>query len=329
MTNQEPTASSRLSRRQIITQLIGFVIGLGLLSWCIYQVVQEPDGFRDLLNADWRYIAGLIACTLVSLFVNGTVFWSTMQPYKKTRFSHLHYLNLVASVLNYAPVRAGLIVRIIYHLRIDGLSLLQIGAWIAAITFTVVITIAACFGATIIRQDIDLITLLLTGVLLLVFGYVLSIITRHTIVERYGQGLDLVLSNRRILGVAIGLRLLEIAAIGVRMWCGVRILGLDLNVYEVMLLAYTDLMLSINPLGRVGWREAAIAFVAGMLATNSISTEEIDSTVYSLGLIVSAGELMIVLPTGLAALVWLRRRWQHVMRDRANAAAHTAGVTAD
>jgi uncharacterized membrane protein YbhN (UPF0104 family) len=299
----------RLTRRQIIAQIIGFFIGLGLLTWCIYTVVQDPTGWHKLLNADPRYLFGMVGCTIVSLFVNGTVFWATLQPYAKARFDHLHWLNLVASLLNYAPVRVGLIVRIIYHMRVDRMRFLQIGAWIAAITFTVFLTIGACVAATLPRPEVDWITVVLTIVYLLVFGYVLSIITRHAIVSRYGQGLDRVLSNRRILIVTIGLRLLEIVAIAVRMWCGLQILGIELSLRDILLLAYTDLLFSVIPIGRVGYREAAIAVVATWLTTKGITGDALNANMATLGLIVSAGELMIVLPTGLIALVWLKRRW--------------------
>jgi len=305
-----------LSRRKIIAQIIAFIVGVGLLAWCIAKAFEDPRGWESLRDANPWLIVGMIGCTIVSLFVNGTVFWATLQPYARSRFDHMHYLNLCASVLNYAPVRLGLIVRIIYHIRIDGLTLLQVGAWITAVTFTVFLTIAACIGATLPRTTIDTVTIILTVILLFALGYVLSIITRHAIVERYGHGLDRVLSDRRILATAVGLRLIEIAAIGARMWCGCQILGLELSPRDVMLLAYTDLFFSVNPIGRVGYREAAIAFVATLLTSHSITGAGLNASMTMLGLIVSAGELMIVLPTGLLALLWLWKRWTNAPRRR-------------
>src|SRR5687768_2475697 len=97
---------SLLTPRKIIMQLIGFALGVALLIWCINQAIKGGgDGWAKLKDANPLLIAGLIVCTLVSLAANGALFWIVVRPVHALRLDHMLYLNLVTSVLNYAPVR--------------------------------------------------------------------------------------------------------------------------------------------------------------------------------------------------------------------------------
>ena len=71
-------------------------------------------------------MAALLGCTIGSMLINGATFWITGQPIAPLKFWDMQWLNMSGNLLNYAPVRLGAIARVMYHLRVDGLSLLQI-----------------------------------------------------------------------------------------------------------------------------------------------------------------------------------------------------------
>ena len=96
-----------LSTRKLITQSLGFAVGLVLLIWCITIAVKGGEGegisgWARIREANILLVAGLIGCTLVSLFVNGVIFWLVILPVKNLGLWRMEWLNLVTGVLNSA-----------------------------------------------------------------------------------------------------------------------------------------------------------------------------------------------------------------------------------
>ena len=308
MTDASQT-TSLLTPRKIIMQLVGFALGLALLIWCIHKAVQGGgDGWAKLKDADPMLIVGLIVCTLVSLLANGALFWIVVRPLHPLRLSHMQYLNLVTSVLNYAPIRAGLVARVAYHLRVDRMSIVLIGGWFAAIGYTLVLTLGAVVMATILRPSFDWLWIVLLAAQLVVGGLLTRLLLGVPIVQRVGKGMDRMLREPSALWGAIGLRLVDIAAYAGRMACAVAILDLTLTASQVLLLAIAAIAVSLNPLGRVGFREAGVAFFAGLLA---MTGEQFEVAQVQLALIESAGEAIVSIPLGAVSLLWYRHRWVH------------------
>jgi hypothetical protein len=308
MTDQTQS-TSRLSPRQIILQVAGFAIGLALLIWCISKAIQDGGaGWEKLKHADFSLIAGLMACTLVSLVANGALFWIVVRPVHPLRLRHMQYLNLVTSVLNYAPVRAGLIARIAYHLRVDRMSIVLIGGWFAAIGYTLVLTLGAVVTATILRPTFDWLWFVLLAAQLIIGGLLTRVILAVPLAQRVGKGMDRMLREPSALWGAIALRLVDIGAYAGRMACAAAILDLNMTASQVLLLAIAAMAVSLNPLGRVGYREAGVAFFAGLLA---MSGEQFEAAQVQLALIESAGEAMVSIPLGALSLLWYRHRWIH------------------
>src|SRR5688572_3352180 len=136
MTESRDDSKSLLSPGKMAMQVLGFALGVALLTWCISEAVKGGgEGWSKLRNAPGSLVAGLIGCTVVSLAANGALFWIVVRPVHPLRLGHMQLLNLVTSVLNYAPIRAGLIARVAYHLRVDRMSLMLIGGWFAAIGY--------------------------------------------------------------------------------------------------------------------------------------------------------------------------------------------------
>ncbi|UCD76523.1 MAG: hypothetical protein JSV91_06280 [Phycisphaerales bacterium] len=304
-----------LSPRKLITQSLGFVIGMALLIWCIVIAVkggegEDISGWAKIREASPLLVAGLAGCSLISLFVNGVIFWLVILPVKNLGMWRMEWLNLVTGVLNYAPIRAGLLARIAYNLRVDRLSLLQLGGWFLALAFTMVLTLGACILATIVWPDFDLIWVAILLGQLILGGLLAWAVMGHPLIIRHGKGMDQMLRRPVCLWGAIGLRLIDISAYVGRMACAAAILDLSLPFADIMLLGFAALALSLNPLGRIGFREAAVAFVASRLVAPELGGAHLEASMAQLALVESAGEAMLFIPIGAIALLWYRKRWR-------------------
>jgi hypothetical protein len=299
--------------RKAMVQLLGFAIGIALLAWCIHAAIKGGgEGWQKIRSADTWLIAGLIGCTIVSLLCNGAMFWIVVRPLHPLRLVDMQLFNLAAGVLNYAPVRAGLLARIAYHVRVDRIGLLTIGGWFAAIGYTLVLTLSAIVLATVIRPTFDWIWALLIVAQLVVGGLITGSVMGLPIVQRIGRGMDRMLRERAALWGAIVLRLIDVAAYTGRMWCAARILEIQLSLSSVLLLSIAAIAVSMNPLGRIGFREAGVAFFAAYLG---MSGEDFEAQRSQLALIESAGEAIITIPLGAIALLWYRKKWIRRGRD--------------
>lgn len=93
-------------------------IGLGLLAGCIYLASEEiGSGWGRLMDAEASDIALMMAMVVASLAVNALVFWAVIIPFRPDKPVKLHEMGaLIAatSLLNYLPMRAGLIGRAAY-----------------------------------------------------------------------------------------------------------------------------------------------------------------------------------------------------------------------
>ncbi len=333
-TDREPTSTdeshddareqpSLWQPRRLIAQIAGFLIGGALLAWCIHNALKAGN-WSALLETNPLLIAGLAACSLVSLLVNGAGFWLMIKPVQPLRFVDLQMVNLTTALLNYAPIRLGFISRVLYHLRVDRMPLLRFGGWMAATAYILFFCLGAVVVATLVRPNFDALWFALLAGQLIVGGLFTRGLLGQPIVQRHARGMEQMLLNHPQLWGVIALRLIDIGAFAGRMGFAVMIVpDLTLSATDTVLLAMTALALSMNPLGRFGFREAGVAFLAERLVSSDMTTGELTSRMAQLGLIESAGEAIVFIPLGTLALFWYRARWKNA------AAAASSSRTTD
>ena len=296
-----------LSPRRIAVQLLGFLVGLALLAWCIRGAI-AGGGWDKLAHANPLLIAAMLGCTCASAFINGSTFWITVQSLKPLHFWHMQWLNLVGNMLNYAPLRLGAIARVLYHLRVDALSLLQIGAWFAFIGYILTLGVAACLLATLVHDRIDWIWALIVLAQMALGGALTRTLVANKLLVQHGRGIDRVLADQRAVWGAIALRLVDLAAYVGRMAVAMQILDINLPTSHTVVLAIVALAASLIPFGRLGFREFCVALTARQL---SMLAADVDANMQQLALVESAGEAVIFIPLGAIALLWYRHRWLH------------------
>ena len=295
-----------LAPRRLAVQIAGFVVGAAMLVWIIRKAIGEGEWDR-VLHAAPPLVAGLIACTLASAAANGTIFFVTIRPIQRIGFWDLQRLNVVATLLNYAPIRLGAVARVLYHLRVDRLGLLQIGAWFSLVGGVMILGVASCGLATIVRPEVDWLWGLLVAGQLLLGGGAIRILGSLPLVARHGRGIHTMTIDRWSLWGAIALRAIDLAAFAGRMTLAAAILQIHLETRHIVLLALVAMTASLIPFGRVGFREFCVAVAAermGML------TGDVEANMNQLALIESAGEVMVFVPLGLLGLGWFRKRWR-------------------
>ena len=311
-----------LTPRKIATQLLGFAVGIALLAWCIYGAIEGgdtekgPSAWQRIADANWWLIAGLMGCTLVSLAANGAIFWIVMRPVKPLRLTDLELVNLAVSILNYAPIKIGLIARIAYHLRVDRVPLLHLAGWFAAIVFTLALAAGSAILATLVSPEVDLLWVALLVAQLLLGGLLIRALMTQAFVVRIGRGMHRMLSHPSALWGAIGLRLIDLGAFTGRVACAAAILQLDFSPRDILLVGFATLVLTFNPIGRVGIREAGVAIVASMISSAQLSISELDSQMQQLALLDSAGEALIIIPFGIVGVLWYRKAWRRATIER-------------
>jgi hypothetical protein len=303
---EPPAAEARLlSVRKAMVNLVGFAVGLGLFIWIVVRAVGNGQWDR-LGEASLWSVAALLGCTLLSAVTNGAAFWVTVQPIRRLGFMELQLINIAANMLNYAPLRLGALGRVVYHHRVDRLSLVQIAGWFAVLGYVLVLGVGSCIVATLLRQRVDGIWLLLVVGQMALGGAMARVVASHPLARRFGRGVDRMIADPRSIWGALALRLVDLAAYAGRMAAAVAILDMEMAASQIVILSLVALAASLIPFGRLGFREACVALTAARL---NLGTEHIEAAWAQLALVESMGEAVIFVPLGGLTLLWLRHRW--------------------
>ena len=285
-------------------QLLAFLGGAAFLVWLIRDAI-KGDGWQQITqNATPEALTGLVLCSLASLLINGAIFWSTIFPARREGFWKMQGVNGMASLLNYAPIRLGIVSRYVFHMRVDRMPFLFITGWIFAIAFVLLLVMASASAATFLHPTIDFWWLLLTILPLAIVVAELPVFLRSPTLVRYTRGSEQMLANRPMLSLSIMLRLLDLAAWAGRFYFATHIIDTGLSGSDVVLLAVVAVLVSLNPLGRIGYREAAVRWIAPFLAGGALSGGEVEQRFSQLVLIESGSEAIVVIPFGIIAAVW-------------------------
>ncbi|MFO0872629.1 MAG: lysylphosphatidylglycerol synthase domain-containing protein [Phycisphaerales bacterium] len=308
----EPTAG--LTARRIAIQLIGFALGVALIVWCVRTAARGGDWSR-VRHAPPSFIAGLAACSLASLVINAGMFWTALRPVWRHSIARLTALNGVTGLLNYAPVRLGLVARIAYHLRVDRMSARLVAAWMLFTAGIMMLALLTCgVAVAVVGPRWPLFAALVAAQLAV--GQLLARVALPlppiAAIARRLDGLPAMFASPVSWWGTSALRIADIAAFTGRMAFAAEILGLSLGATDVILLALVAQLVSFSPLGRLGFREAAVAFIAARLEGGAGSTS-VDAIFAQLALVESAGEAAVLIPAGIVAMPWY---WWSMRRGR-------------
>lgn len=297
-----------------VAQAIGFVLGLLLIAWCVRKAFAgdgAAETWRLIRAAPTWMLVGLVATTLASLVANGLMFWTAIRPVRRMSILELQSVNALASLLNYAPLplRLGLVARVAYHWRVDRMPPGLIGAWLLAVLLAALVAVGACAVALLAAPRFGAAGFLPLALAVAAIGVLVvrAAACWRPIASR-SRGAERMFGDTRAFGGAVLLRGVDIAAWSARMVLAAAILEAPLAVGEAAFLGIAAIVASLNPLGRFGFREAAVAWLAATLFAGRLDGPELEGLFARLALVESAAEGLVVIPIGAAAALACWRR---------------------
>ncbi len=327
--NPGANPAPRLSGRQIAIQVVAMLIGLALLAWCASIAFGEKnrEELARLRDARLAQVAPLLGLSLLSLAINGLVFWVALLPVRRLRLADVLSTNALCAFVGYVPFKVGFFLRVGIHARRDRVPVLTIGAWFAAVAATMLATIGALGVASRLDPGLGprwyatagglLVAAFLAMVLFsrifagpsglarwrgLIGRLKVGPLNRILASERYANlhaGTDL-LSSPWCVGGAMALRVADIAIQAARVPVAAAILGHEVPFGHAFLIASTSFLTGIvSPAGPVGAREGAVTALCHALG---IPNAEAFAVV---ALLVSATEAVAYGFGALMGIAWL------------------------
>jgi len=309
----------RMSARAIVTQAAFFLAAVALLVWCVRRAVPE-GGISALVDqaraSDPAPLIGLLLCVCGSVFVNGLLFWVIARATAQVGFWPMQASNLIASILNYAPIRLGVLVRYLHHRRIDRVSYLTVTGWYATLAFVILIPIAAMAAVTVVYQHLDVQWYALCAVLILALTGTLILVSRRHWVERLLRGAHRSISHGWLFFFAIVLRLADISLFTARQGFAFRFCGLDLSPEDVLIVAIVKMTVGLMPVGSLGFADVA-GMLAGDVTQGRTLAQAFDSGSAQAAqavLLDRLAEMAVIIPLGIISLLWMRAAWRRTSR---------------
>ena len=307
-----PSNRPALSAARIVTQVIGFAIGAALLAWCIVKAIGSADLDR-LRQADLRLVSAMIVVSALSMLCAGTAFWLALRPARHIPWGVHQAVNAMATLVNYAPVRLGVPSRFVYHMGVDGLGAWLVAGWVATVGACTLSALAGMTcGALVGVGTIELLgwgaaAAIGLGVACAIGTTeacvrVVGLVRRVPLVARKLGGAESMLASRASLRLVAATRFVDFSLCAARAWCAGRILDLPLDTQQILLVALAGYIVNYNPLGRFGFREATMAFVASRLAGET--GLDVGAAFAQLALVESAGEALASIPLGTVGGSW-------------------------
>lgn len=292
------------SARRIAMQVIGLLIGLGLLGWAVSLSMspQNQKSFEAMRQAPLIEVAVLLGLSFASLVLNGLMFWITLRPVRKLRAVDVVLTNSMATFLSILPFKLSLVMRILIHHRRDGVRFKVLVAWVAAMGALGMAVLLPFVGATLWRGGLDLwwwIAALAGVVACNALGVLLGrAAERWTILKKLSFNSDMIVRNISAVAGHGVFRLIDTAVLAGRFLASAAIADQFMPIDQAILVSTAYFLLSVlAPAGTLGFREGG---VAALVALPGISGGLGAEQIALVALVVTAAEM---LASGVLAII--------------------------
>ena len=317
----EPAIEPGSSTLRKILRFIGYPAAFVLLGLSIWLAVkggqsnEGESGFKHLFQASASQISMMLGCVVFSIVINGYVFYALLKPFPNGRpVSFFSMVKLIAatSLLNYMPMRAGMVGRAAYlkeyHQVGYRLSLLMlfIAAGFTVLTFLIMLLLNAW------RTQLDAVWFIsLTIILLCIARFMPAVMCQ--IIKRFPGFKDIALDWFSNLSFAktshifvwLWARAFDVLAYALRLYIVVQVLGKETSFVVILTYAISGMFTTLaTPLPNgLGLKE----LVFGLLASAGLGGETMASleSGIMLGLVDRAVEAIVFIVTGLLSIAIL------------------------
>ena len=300
-----PTCGGGGANGKRVVRWVASVLGVSLVVIAIVAVARNAPTLDHLKLAvahpDWRLLLAGLVCALANIAACGGLFHALVKRHGRVGLFEMQMLVVVSALLNYAPLRPGLVGRVAYQRLVGGITVrrstlaLVEAAIICAASIGWLALAAAVAGVWHER--------LLGGVMAAV--PLLGALVMTTLTQRPWM----------IYSEAIFWRWIDLLAWTGRYWCVFALVGVDLDIESAAIAACVGSAASLLPFvgNGLGVREWAIG-----LAGPALSRWPTDMGLAA-DLLNRAIDLVTVVPLGLLALPICVRRMRTALlaADRA------------
>ena len=314
---------------RIAVQVVGFLIGIALLGWCVRLALSEEnrEALGKLVDAPPGSLAALLGLSVVGVVANGLIFWAAIRPVRQLHAMDVVATNALATFLANLPFKIGLLARIAIHNRRDKVPMAMIFGWFGAVTATLVLTSASLLGAGALRGMLQGFTVPVAVVLMVVLSIVMVVIAKRLsgerghrrlsrLIGRFGgkralrlarsqvmrelhMGLDMLASGRWV-AVVVAFRMIDFASQAWRWVVAGELVEKDISFANGLLIAGGHFLAgALSPVGMLGFREGAAMGTAELLGLGSREFAPI-------ALLTAGSELVVVIAGAGLAIAWLR-----------------------
>lgn len=305
----DKAGSNSVSRRRprwYLLRLAAMVIGLLMLTGAIVLIVKQHDRIAPALQAMSHPSLGtiliLILSMLAGLFLTGLQFQLLMARH---RIPAIEMQGLIAAsaLLNFLPLKAGLLGRIAYH---------QVSHGVHPMETAKVMILARVSGLVIIA---------LTAGSLFLQDWTAGPLWAWAIVPAAVPGWFIMPAATRTAGLVMLLKYMDLLLMAIRYRCAFHMMDQPIGFEICLALAAIGMLAGAIPFlsGGLGLRE----WMVGWLATILVMLPAALEIGILADLVNRATELVVLIPVGGIALFWLRPRFASAMRDRRAQAEQT------
>lgn len=304
--SDEPAPKRRLRRGWSIAL---YAVGVLLIAAAVWVIVRQQDTLAQAAAAARDAPAWLIAAVfvlpLLSWLCTNGIYWTLTRRYGVVGWWEMAALIATAWLLNYLPLRPGMFGRVAYHKAVNGIALKDSARVIAlAVSCTAIgaaLMVAAAVAVRMLVPEAQRPQAMLATQATLGLVLVLSALALHAV-------------RPNALGwrVAAGLawRFADVLIWALRYWAAFTLVGRPIDFTTATGLAAVAQVGMLAPI-QFGARE----WLVGLFSPITLVGLTAD-------LINRAVEIVLALPLGLAASLWLYRRRTELLGPTAAAAAH-------
>ena len=326
--DKAPPARKRSTVRNAI-QLLGFGVGIGLLIWCVREVLSEDNraALERLRDASAWEILLMLSVAASSIVLNAVIFWATIRPLHKIRVTDMIATNALCTFLSYLPFKISVIARWLIHGRRDGVPALTIGTWFLVVVGLMAVTIVP-LGLAFVRPSTIGWSLCWVVILCSVAAShwfamaaarwlrgerglrrlramrVPSPVLEHDLFRYFHDGAAMA-GDGHATWISAACRVLDIGGFTLRIGVAASILGVNLTVEDTMLIGLAYFVAGVvSPFGSVGAREGAALGLA--LGAGVVAAETQQAALITAILLVTVTDAMTSFIGAGFGLAWLR-----------------------
>lgn len=286
--------------------IVLWAVGLALLVAACIEAARHADAIRAAWGAMSDAPLWLIACVVVgpmaNLFFTGAAFCVLNRHYARVGLAENVVLITSANLLNYLPLRPGMLGRVAYHRKVHGIRVTDSAKVLAGsmIGSTVGISGLVVAAAAVVISGDGRVGLAVGGAICL------GLFAGGQVMRANEK------PSWRLL-TASGIKLLDSAVWAGRYAAVFALVGAPINAGAAIALALVGQITMLVPLfgNGLGLREWSIALVAPVLAIGAMDGSVVDPTALAADLLNRGVEVLVALPAGVLATLlaasWLKR----------------------